>query len=84
MWRGGKQDQMTILVLGESSQKLEALLLPLVRSDASMRFIDNDGSGARASEAIAALISFDVVKADNREGVRLKDGLRGPCVMCPG
>lgn len=52
------------------------MLLPLAHSDTGVRFIDDYGLWARASETFAALVCFDVIQADDGKGMCLKNGLR--------
>src|SRR5579883_3670578 len=62
-------------ISGEPRQKLETLLPPLVRADACMRLIDDHEVWTGARKAFAALLCLNVVEADHREGIGVKQGL---------
>ena len=75
MRRRGQKDHPPVRVPSQPRQKLEALLPPLVRADAGMRFVDDNEIRAAPGEAFAALLGLDVVEADDREGIGIEQGL---------
>ncbi|MNJ44787.1 hypothetical protein D3C77_398530 [compost metagenome] len=74
--RGCQQDQPTRGIACKALEQVETLLLPLVRADAGVCFIDNNEIRTGPGEPIPAFLGFDVVKADHREGIGIEKGLR--------
>jgi len=75
--RRGQQEQVPLPVLGQSFQKLEALLAALRRADAGMGLVDHDELWAGPRKRVATPLRLDVVEADNSVRVRIEQRLRG-------
>jgi hypothetical protein len=67
---------MALLILGKAFEELEPLLPALMRTDARVCLIDNNGLGTGSCEAVASLVCFDVVQAYDREVMRVEERLR--------
>ena len=67
---------MAFGILGQVLQKLEPLVPALMRADTGVGFVHDDQAGTRAGKAVAALISLDVVEADNCVRMGVEEGLR--------
>ena len=76
MRRRSKQEQVPLLVLGQSLQQLEALLATLMRADTGMRLVDHDELWAGPRKRVATPFRLDVVEADDGVGVRIEQRLR--------
>jgi len=68
--RRGQQEQVPLPVLGQSFQKLEALLAALRRADAGMGLVDHDELWAGPRKRVATPLRLDVVEADIEQRLR--------------
>ena len=64
---------MTVFGRGQLLQQLEAELLALPYGGASVGFIDDDALGGDGEEVLAMPLAFDLVEADDDEGVLVKE-----------
>jgi hypothetical protein len=75
MRSGSQQDHVAFSVRSQTPKELKPLLTSLVGAYASVSFVDNHKTWASTSEAVSALVRFNVVEADNREWVGVEQGL---------
>ena len=76
MRRSGQKNEMALLILGEELEQFKPLLPALMRTDARVCLVDNNGLGTGSCEAVAPLVCFDVVQAHDREGMGVEECLR--------
>ena len=76
VWRSGQENEMALLILGKPFEQFKPLLPALMRTDARMCLIDNNGLGTGSCKAVAPLVCLDVVQAHDREGMRVEERLR--------
>lgn len=76
VWGRGEKHYVPRRVSGETLQQAIAPLAATVRADAGMGLVDDDAGRTRGREALTALLSLDVVQADDRERMDLEQALR--------
>src|SRR5580704_15425147 len=73
--RGGQENEVALLILGQAAQEFESLLTPLVCAYTGVCLIHHDGIGAGAGKAVATLVGLDIVQANHRDRVSIEEGL---------